>query len=262
MQPDDVDVAVMSALRDGGVNWISLGMQSAVPSVLAALGRRHRPDHVATAVRAVRDAGIPQLNLDVIYGAAGETLDQWSRRSAARSRLSPTHVSAYGLTVEAGTPLALQPERYPDDDLQADMYELADDVLSAAGLANYEVSNWAVPAYECRHNQLYWRQGDSPRLRQRRPLRTVPAGAGGTCAHRSATSPRSPRTSPRKPRGDARRRHQARRRAPARAAHPEGVAADAIDTDGLDDLVAVEGERVVLTCRGRLLANEVSLRVR
>jgi oxygen-independent coproporphyrinogen-3 oxidase len=260
--PDDVDVAVASALRDGGVNRISLGMQSTVPSVLAALGRRHRPDHVATAVQAVRDAGIPQLNLDVIYGAAGETLPQWEQTIRAAVALSPTHVSAYGLTVEAGTPLALQPERHPDDDLQADMYELADDVLSGAGLANYEVSNWAVPGHECRHNQIYWRQGDylgfgsaahSHRAGRRwwnvrTPERYIAAVAAGEPTEAAGETLDA----------DTRRVEGLQLALRTR----EGVAAAAIDIDGLDDLVATEGERVVLTRRGRLLANEVSLRVR
>lgn len=260
--PDDVDVDSMLALAAGGVNRISLGVQSTVPSVLAALGRRHRPDHVETAVAAVRAAGIPQLNLDVIYGAAGETLEQWAETIRTAVTLSPTHVSAYGLTVEAGTPLALEPERYPDDDLQADMYELADDVLTAAGLANYEVSNWAVPGFECRHNQVYWRQGDylgfgsaahSHRAGRRwwnvrTPERYIAAvGAGETTEASGETLD-----------PDTRRVEGLQLALRTR----EGVPASAIDTDGLDDLVETDGERVVLTRRGRLLANEVSLRVR
>ena len=81
-------------------------------------------------------------------------------RTCERARARPAHVSAYGLTVEPGTPLAADPARYPDDDVQADKYELADELLGAAGLANYEVSNWARPGHECRHNLLYWRQHD------------------------------------------------------------------------------------------------------
>jgi oxygen-independent coproporphyrinogen-3 oxidase len=260
--PDDVDAATMASLRDGGVNRISLGMQSAVPSVLEALGRRHRPEHVAVAVEAVRAAGIPQLNLDVIYGAAGETLEQWDRTIRAAVALSPTHVSAYGLTVEAGTPLALHPERHPDDDLQADMYELADDVLTAAGLANYEVSNWAVPGFECRHNQLYWRQGDylgfgsaahSHRAGRRwwnvrTPERIIAAVAAGEQTEAAGETLDA----------DTRRVEGLQLALRTR----EGIEAAAIDTDGLDDLVVIEGQRVVLSRRGRLLANEVSLRVR
>jgi oxygen-independent coproporphyrinogen-3 oxidase len=171
-------------------------------------------------------------------------------------------VSAYGLTVEAGTPLALEPERYPDDDLQADMYELADDVLTAGGLANYEVSNWAVPGYECRHNQVYWRQGDyrgfgsaahSHRAGRRwwnvrTPERYIFAVGAGEPTEASGETLDA----------DTRRVEGLQLALRTR----EGIPAESIDTDGLDDLIAVDGQRVVLTRRGRLLANEVSLRVR
>ncbi len=260
--PDDVDLAVAAALHDGGVNRVSLGMQSAVPSVLASLGRRHDAGHVAAAVAAARAAGIPQLNLDIIYGAAGETLEQWGETVHTAVGLSPTHVSAYGLTVEAGTPLALEPERHPDDDLQADMYELADDVLTAAGLANYEVSNWAVPGFECRHNQLYWCQGDyrgfgsaahSHRAGRRwwnvrTPERYIAAVRDG------ASTEAAGETLDETTRRIEGLQLELRTR--------EGVPAAAIDVEGLDDLVHVERGRVTLTRRGRLLANEVSLRVR
>jgi oxygen-independent coproporphyrinogen-3 oxidase len=164
--------------------------------------------------------------------------------------------------VEPGTPLALQPERYPDDDRQADMYELADDVLTAAGLANYEVSNWAVPGYEFRHNQLYWRQGDyvgfgsaahSHRAGRRwwnvrTPERYIAAVAAGDPTEAAGETLDA----------DTRRVEGLQLALRTR----EGIDAAAIDTDGLDDLVVVDGQRVVLTRRGRLLANEVSLRVR
>ena len=131
-----------------------------VPHVLAALGRTHDPANVERAVAAVRAVGLPTFNLDIIYGAAGESLADWETTVRRTLELDPPHVSAYALTVEAGTPLADDPARHPDDDVQADEYELADDLLSAAGLANYEVSNWARPGHECRHNLLYWRQHD------------------------------------------------------------------------------------------------------
>jgi len=259
--PDDVDLAVASALADGGVNRVSLGMQSAVPSVLSALGRRHDAGHVADAVAAARAAGIAQLNLDIIYGAAGETLEQWAQTLRVAVDLSPTHVSAYGLTVEAGTPLAAEPERHPDDDLQADMYELADDVLTGAGLANYEVSNWAVPGFECRHNQLYWRQGDyrgfgsaahSHRAGRRwwnvrTPERYIDAVGEGRSTEAAGETL------------DEQTRRIEGLQLVLRTR--EGVPEAAIDVEGLDDLVAVADGRVTLTRRGRLLANEVSLRV-
>ncbi|MEQ1703455.1 MAG: radical SAM family heme chaperone HemW, partial [Ilumatobacteraceae bacterium] len=158
--PDDVSVAMYQVYAAAGVNRVSIGVQSMVPSVLAALGRTHEPANVVAAVDAVRAAGIPTFNLDLIYGGAGETLEQWRATLEGAIALQPFHISAYALTVEAGTPLALEPERHPDDDDLADKYELADELLTAAGLANYEVSNWARPGHECRHNILYWQQGN------------------------------------------------------------------------------------------------------
>ncbi len=158
--PDDVTAEMMRVYAATGVNRISLGVQSMVPSVLAALGRTHVPTNVERAVEAIRAAGIPTFNLDIIYGGSGETLDDWRATLEGVLDLEPPHVSAYALTVEAGTPLAEDPSRHPDDDDLADKYELADDLLTAEGLPNYEVSNWAVPGHECRHNVLYWQQGN------------------------------------------------------------------------------------------------------
>ena len=163
--PDDVDLAVASALADGGVNRVSLGMQSAVPSVLSALGRRHDAGHVADAVAAARAAGIASSTSTSSTAAAGETLEQWAQTLRVAVDLSPTHVSAYGLTVEAGTPLAAEPERHPDDDLQADMYELADDVLTGAGLANYEVSQLGCPRLRVPPQPAVLASGRLPGLR-------------------------------------------------------------------------------------------------
>lgn len=158
--PDDCTDHLMAVYRDGGVNRISLGVQSMQAHVLQSLGRTHDPDNVVRSVNAAREQGITNINLDIIYGAHGETVSDWSATVERVVALKPNHVSAYGLTVESGTALADAPERYPDDDLQADMYEVADIALSGAGLANYEISNWARPGFECQHNLLYWRQGD------------------------------------------------------------------------------------------------------
>ncbi|MEY4339461.1 MAG: putative oxygen-independent coproporphyrinogen oxidase, partial [Actinomycetota bacterium] len=158
--PDDVTPELMEAYASAGVNRVSIGVQSMVPSVLASLGRHHQPENVVHAVESVRSAGINTFNLDLIYGAAGETLDEWRTTLQRALELEPPHVSAYALTVEAGTPLFDEPSRHPDDDDLADKYELADDLLVAAGRQNYEVSNWATPGHECRHNVLYWEQGD------------------------------------------------------------------------------------------------------
>jgi putative oxygen-independent coproporphyrinogen III oxidase len=153
--PDDVTAELFDIYMRAGVNRVSIGVQSMVPDVLAALGRTHDQANVRGAVDAARRVGLPTFNVDVIYGAAGETLADWRSTLEQALALDPPHVSAYALTVEAGTPLAGDPARHPDDDIQADEYELADELLTAAGLHNYEVSNWARPGHECRHNLLY-----------------------------------------------------------------------------------------------------------
>ncbi len=158
--PDEVTVEQMAVYAAAGVNRISLGVQSMVPHVLDALGRRHDPPNVRRAVEIVRSVGIARLNLDLIYGGVGESEDDWRRSLTDALDLRPDHVSAYALTVEPGTPLADDPARHPDDDVQADKYLVADDLLTSAGLTNYEISNWARPGEECRHNLLYWSQGE------------------------------------------------------------------------------------------------------
>jgi coproporphyrinogen III oxidase-like Fe-S oxidoreductase len=139
-------------------------MQSAVPHVLAVLDRTHDPERVPQAVGWARDAGLG-VSLDLIYGTPGEGLADWHRSLDAALACAPDHVSAYALVVEQGTRLAARVRRgevpAPDDDDLADKYELADDVLAAAGYAWYEVSNWArTPAGACRHNLGYWRGDD------------------------------------------------------------------------------------------------------
>jgi putative oxygen-independent coproporphyrinogen III oxidase len=163
--PESVSYDYFAALVDVGVNRISLGMQSAVPGVLAALDRTHRPERVAAAVGEARAAGIGQLNLDLIYGAPGESDADWAASLAAAVQLEPDHVSAYALTVERGTRLAARIRRGElagvDDDVLAERYVLADEALGAAGYSWYEVSNWARrPAARCRHNLAYWTGAD------------------------------------------------------------------------------------------------------
>ena len=162
--PDTVTPALAEELARGGVTRVSVGMQSAVPSVLATLDRTHDPAGVTGAVAAVRAAGL-QVSLDLIYGTPGETLADWRRSLEAAVELDPDHISAYALTVEPGTKLAARVSRgqlpMPEDDDEADKYELADDVLRAAGFRWYEISNWArSPQAQCRHNLGYWRDGD------------------------------------------------------------------------------------------------------
>lgn len=162
--PDTVTPGVVRTLSDAGVTRLSIGMQSAVPHVLAALDRTHRPENVISAVAAAKDAGLA-VSVDLIYGAPGETIGDWERSLDAALELESDHISAYALIIEDGTKLARQIRRgevpTPDDDLQADMYELADSRLAEAGFEWYEVSNWARSAEQrSRHNLAYWRGGD------------------------------------------------------------------------------------------------------
>lgn len=265
--PDDVTDELLAAYAAGGVTRVSIGVQSMAAHVLGSLGRWHVPDNVERAVAAVRRSGLSTWNIDLIYGAAGERLSDWEHTVRSALELSPFHVSAYALTVEAGTPLASSPERHPDDDDLADKYELADDLLCAAGLLNYEVSNWALPGHESRHNRLYWQQGDylgfgaaahSHRdgrrwWNVRTPERYIAAVNEGGSTEASGED-LDPET----------RRVEGLQLA---LRTREGVGADAFDREELTELAAaefvtVERDRVVLTRRGRLLANEVSLRLR
>jgi putative oxygen-independent coproporphyrinogen III oxidase len=260
--PDDVTVEMMQTYAAAGVNRVSIGVQSMVPSVLASLGRTHVPANVSNAVAAVRAAGIPTFNLDIIYGGAGESLDDWRATLDGVLALDPPHISAYALTIEAGTPLAEDPSRHPDDDDLADKYELADDLLTTAGLSNYEVSNWAVPGHECRHNILYWQQGnyrgfgsaahshsDGHRWwNVRTPERYVGAVRDGESTEAAGENL-----------DDETRRIEGLQLA---LRMKDGVPSSALDVDGLEGLIIEDGERVRLTRTGRLLANEVSLRLR
>ena len=160
--PDSVTPQSLRQLRAGGFTRVSFGMQSAVPHVLRTLERTHDPANVASAVAAARAADL-EVSLDLIYGTPGESLGDWRHSLEAALALEPDHLSAYALVVEPGTKLAAAVRRgavpTPDDDDEADKYELADAVLGAAGYAWYEVSNFARPGRECRHNLAYWRGG-------------------------------------------------------------------------------------------------------
>ena len=162
--PDSVDAADLETLAAAGFTRVSFGMQSAVPHVLATLERTHDPKRIPLVVEWARDAGL-DVSLDLIYGTPGESLDDWRRSLDVALACAPDHLSAYALIVEEGTKLARQIRRgevaEPDDDLTADMYELADASLAAAGYGWYEVSNWATgPEHRSRHNLSYWRGAD------------------------------------------------------------------------------------------------------
>ncbi|WP_062464462.1 radical SAM family heme chaperone HemW [Demequina soli] len=162
--PDSVTRESLHALARAGFTRVSLGMQSAVPHVLRTLDRTHNPANVERAVAAARDAGL-KVSLDLIYGTPGESLDDWRTSLEAVLALEPDHVSAYALVIEPGTRMGAQLRRGEvqptDPDVQADMYELADTLLSEAGYSWYEVSNWARERGDrCRHNLAYWRSQD------------------------------------------------------------------------------------------------------
>ena len=262
--PDTVTASLLATYRAAGVNRLSLGVQSMVPHVLALLGRTHDPANVRRSVELARAAGFETFNLDLIYGSVGESLDDWRATVDEALALDPPHVSAYGLTVEAGTPLALDPARHPDDDDQASKYEAADALLTSAGLACYEISNWARPGHECRHNLLYWSQGDyrgfgcaahSHRAGRRwwnvrTPERYVALverrRVGRGAPARTSTARGAPHGGPAAPAADPRRACPPTRWTPT----------------SCPGLVEEQGDRLVLTRAGRLLANEVALRLR
>lgn len=250
---------------EAGVNRISLGVQSMRPAVLRALGRDHTPGRVRAATAELRAAGVGNLNVDLIYGGAGETLDDWRTTVAEVIELEPDHVSAYALTVEPGTPLAFDEARHPDDDDQAVKYEIVTDLLAEAGFEWYEISNWARPGRQCRHNILYWSQGDyrgygcaahshdSGRRwwNVRTPERYIDAVARGVPTEAGAES-LDPDV----------RRIEALQLA---LRTPRGVPSEAFSDDdrlALHDLVEPVEDRLVLTRSGRLLANEVAVRLR
>ncbi len=163
--PDSVAFWDLEELRSVGFNRISFGMQSAVPHVLATLDRTHDPLRVPAVVDWARRAGFDQVSLDLIYGTPGESMADWETSIEAALACAPDHVSAYSLIVEDGTALARRIRRgevpRPDDDDLADKYQHADERFGGAGLEWYEVSNWARDASSrCRHNLLYWSGGD------------------------------------------------------------------------------------------------------
>jgi len=163
--PETVDERVLGQLRAAGFTRISLGMQSAVPHVLAVLDRVHQPGRPQQCAAWARSAGFEHVSLDLIYGTPGESDADWVASLEQAIAAGPDHISAYSLIVEEGTRLAARIRRgelpMPDDDVLADRYLIADERLTATGLAWYEVSNWAAGEdARCRHNQLYWTGGD------------------------------------------------------------------------------------------------------
>ncbi|HZU04874.1 MAG TPA: radical SAM family heme chaperone HemW [Chloroflexota bacterium] len=159
--PNNARVGRLAGYRAAGVNRISLGVQALDDATLRLLGRQHSAERVREAVAAVRAAGIDNLNLDLLYGLPGQSVEAWQRTLEAALALRPEHVSCYLLTLEDWTPLGQQVAagalRLPDEDVVAAQYEVARACLAAAGYVQYELSNWALPGRESRHNLGYWR---------------------------------------------------------------------------------------------------------
>ncbi len=271
--PETVNERSLALLRANGVTRVSFGMQSALPHVLDVLDRVHEPGRPAQCVAWARAAGFEHVSLDLIYGTPGESDADWRQSLEVALAAGPDHISAYALIVEEGTRLAARVRRgelpAPDDDAMADRYLLAEDVLSAHGLGWYEVSNWAASgAAQCTHNLLYWTGGDwwgaGPGAHSH---------VGGTrwwnVKHPSAYAGRlSAGVSP----GHARETLTPAERqlervmlltrladgCPVGELEPAGrdAAAKAV-ADGLADPSALAAGRVVLTLRGRLLADAV-----
>ena len=159
--PGTVNLDSLQGLRRAGFNRISFGVQSFDPGELRQLERIHDPFDVLNAVSWARRAGFDNLNLDLIYGLPEQTLSRWQANLQQAVGLAPQHLSLYALTIEQGTPYGrwaghgLLP--LPDPDLAADMYEWASEYLEGQGYEQYEISNWARPGFQCRHNLQYWR---------------------------------------------------------------------------------------------------------
>jgi len=268
--PDTVDEARLAGYKTAGVTRLSLGMESTRPHVLAALGRTHRHEHVRDAVEAARSAGIEEISVDLIYGAGGETLADWRASITDALDLGVDHVSAYALTVEKGTPLARRVAagevEGPDEDRQADAYLIADAMLGAAGLAWYEISSWARRGHECRHNRLYWEQGE---------YLGVGAAAHGHTNGRRWWNVRTPEryieavgrgespeggseTLEELARGDEAFELALRTRSGARVG---GGAAKVVADLEAAGLLFRERDRIVLTTHGRLMASDVTARL-
>jgi putative oxygen-independent coproporphyrinogen III oxidase len=271
--PETLTPQVLDALRASGFTRLSLGMQSAVPHVLTTLERRHTPGRAADAVRWARAAGFERLSLDLIYGTPGETDDDWRASLDAVLDADPGHVSAYALTVEPGTRLHASGATV-DGDVQASRYETADEALSQGGYGWYEISNWARGTEDrCRHNELYWRDGD---------WWGVGPGAhshvGGVRwwnvrlprDHSAALADdRSPAQARETLDDETRRVERVLLGIRLADGHPladlgdaGAEQADALATEGLLDQAALrDQQRLVLTRRGRLLADAVVIRL-
>lgn len=271
--PESTSPEFFEGLAEAGFTRVSLGMQSAVPHVLATLDRTHTPGRPAAAVEEARAAGFEHINLDVIYGTPGESMADLDTTLEAVLATEVDHVSAYSLIVEPGTAMARKVRcgelPMPDDDDLADRYERIDAALSQVGFSWYEVSNWAKPGGQCRHNMLYWRDGnwwgagpgahshlDGTRFYNvKHPARYAATISGGELPIKDSEGL------------TAEDRHTEKIMLGLRLA--EGIDANLLGEDELDkarrqaeagmvEFVSVDGgQRIQLTNRGRLLADAI-----
>jgi oxygen-independent coproporphyrinogen-3 oxidase len=188
--PNSADRAAFAGYREGGINRLSIGVQTADRRGLRVLGRRHEAADAEAAVEAAAAAGFEHISVDLIFGWPCQTAESWRRDLETVARWPIDHLSAYSLIIEPGTPMAeavhrqlLQPL---DDDLAGELYEVARDLLPAVGFAHYEVANWARSEHaRSLHNRLYWRNGD---------FLGLGAGAHGTLAGRRTMNHLAPVT--------------------------------------------------------------------
>ncbi|HVX43650.1 MAG TPA: coproporphyrinogen-III oxidase family protein, partial [Mycobacteriales bacterium] len=270
---ESVTAAYLSRLREGGFNRLSLGMQSAVPEVLKVLDRQHTPGRAVEAVEEARRAGFEHVNLDLIYGAPGESEVDWERSVKTATEAGPDHISAYALVVEPGTRMARQVARgelsTPDDDVLADRYTQADQILGDAGYQWYEVSNWSrTKAGRSRHNLLYWNSHDwwgigpgaHSHIRGVRwwNVKHPSAYAKRLDAGETPAQAREVLTHPQQQTERVLLRIRLRDGLPLHdVPYAKRIEADRMLTYGLFDRAAYEEGTIVLTLRGRLLADAV-----
>jgi putative oxygen-independent coproporphyrinogen III oxidase len=262
--PEDASIERLRAYRAGGVNRMSFGVQSTQPAVLADLGRRHGTMAHEEVSRNVTEAGFETWNMDLIIGSRAESLDDVGHTLDDLLNLEspPPHISCYVLTPEAGTPLGDDPRRRPDEDDSADAYELVSRVLDEHGYQWEEISNWAKPGHECRHNHVYWDQDDY-------------VGFGSAAhSHRHGRRFWNVRTPDRyiamvrdgkRPLGGEENldeRTQTFERDSLALRTAKGVPLEAFNSlEEVAHLVSVRDGRVTLAPNGRLLANQVILRL-
>ncbi|HUV57858.1 MAG TPA: radical SAM family heme chaperone HemW [Acidimicrobiales bacterium] len=263
--PEDASIGRLLAYRRGGVNRMSFGVQSTQPAVLADLGRRHGIMAHEEVSQRVTEAGFTTWNMDLIVGSRAETLDDVGRTldDLLGLEFAPPHISCYALTPEPGTPLGQDRARHPDEDETADAYDLVGRVLEDNGYQWEEISNWARPGHECRHNHVYWDQDDY-------------VGFGSAAhSHRAGRRFWNVRTPDRyvtmvrageRPLGgeetlDERTQRFERESLALRTSR--GVPVEAFESlDEIRHLVNVSDDRVTLAQSGRLLANQVIVRLR